>query len=96
MSEDVVAAARDRAEPLTADIGSHRLGFPAGWRARAVTSVWMLIGRGTHRTTLGGRQTINLEGGVKSAEISGAGDRTISDTGNAPGGTALTVSVGHQ
>jgi len=46
-------------------------------------------------TTLGGKQTINLTDGVKSAVISGSGDRTINDAGNTGGGTAITVSGGH-
>ncbi len=46
-------------------------------------------------TTLGGTQTINLTGDVKSAVISGSGDRTINDTSNAAGGSAVTVSGGH-
>jgi Ca2+-binding RTX toxin-like protein len=46
-------------------------------------------------TTLGGKQTINLTGDVKSAVISGSGDRTINDAANAAGGAAITVSGGH-
>ena len=46
-------------------------------------------------TTLGGKQTINLTGDAKSAVISGSGDRTINDTSNTPGGSAITVSGGH-
>jgi Ca2+-binding RTX toxin-like protein len=46
-------------------------------------------------TTLGGKQTINLTGDVKSAVIGGSGDRTINDTDNAAGGAAITVSGGH-
>jgi Ca2+-binding RTX toxin-like protein len=46
-------------------------------------------------TTLGGKQTINLTGDAKSVVISGSGDRTINDTSNAPGDSAITVSGGH-
>jgi Ca2+-binding RTX toxin-like protein len=46
-------------------------------------------------TTLGGKQTINLTGDVKSAVISGSGERTIDDTSSAAGGSAITVSGGH-
>jgi Ca2+-binding RTX toxin-like protein len=46
-------------------------------------------------TALGGKQTINLTGDVKSAVITGSGDRTINDTANTAGGAAITVSGGH-
>jgi Ca2+-binding RTX toxin-like protein len=45
-------------------------------------------------TTLGGKQTINLTNDVKSAVISGSGDRTIHDASDAIGGSAITVSGG--
>jgi Ca2+-binding RTX toxin-like protein len=46
-------------------------------------------------TTLGGKQTINLTDDVKSAVISGSGSRIINDASNAAGGSAITVSGGH-